>query len=211
MGPPWANWQTHTLLHVCVTHPSKNKLLHTYMCNTYSPSNRKLFCVRAQLPPKHTCMCAHSTKTQTVNVSLYICVHIALKHKLSQLKKKNCFNHYVYKFYQNKNFIKTKIVTGIAWTVSEIIEHLLLYWLRSVWPWMTVKVNIRNTWCIGSCRAKFDDDDLNSFRGIACKEHTQTHTIHGQIFASSILNFFKIVRDSENKQKTNLQVGHSGK
>ena len=28
----------------------------------------------------------------------------------------------------------------IAWTVYEIIYHLLFSWLRSVWPWMNVKV-----------------------------------------------------------------------
>ena len=37
---------------------------------------------------------------------------------------------------------------GIAWTVSEIIEHLLFSRVRSVRPWMKVKVNIINTWCI---------------------------------------------------------------
>ena len=37
---------------------------------------------------------------------------------------------------------------GFAWTVSEIIKHLLFSWLRSVSPWMKVKVNIINTWCI---------------------------------------------------------------
>ena len=28
----------------------------------------------------------------------------------------------------------------------------------------------------GSQRAKFYDDDFNSFRGIACEGHTRTHT-----------------------------------
>ena len=37
---------------------------------------------------------------------------------------------------------------GIAWKVSEIIEYLLFSWLRSVWHWMKVNVNILNTWCI---------------------------------------------------------------
>ena len=59
-----------------------------------------------------------------------------------------------------------------SWMISEIIEHLLFSWLRCVLPWMKVKVNIVNTWCIthvwGIHRAQFDDDDLNSFRGTAC-------------------------------------------
>ena len=42
----------------------------------------------------------------------------------------------------------TAMVMGIAWTVSEIIEHLLFSWLRPLWPWIQVKVNIINTWCI---------------------------------------------------------------
>ena len=33
---------------------------------------------------------------------------------------------------------------GIAWTVSEIMEYLLFSWLKSVWLWMKVKVNIIN-------------------------------------------------------------------
>ena len=67
---------------------------------------------------------------------------------------------------------------GIAWTVSEIIGHLLFSWLR-LWPWMKVEVNIINT-CVmhyhvwSSNRAKLDDDDLNGFRGIACEGHTHT-------------------------------------
>ena len=28
----------------------------------------------------------------------------------------------------------------------------------------------------GNLCAKFDDDDINSFRGIACEGHTQAHT-----------------------------------
>ena len=42
----------------------------------------------------------------------------------------------------------TTNLMSIAWTVSEIIEHLLFSSLRSVWPWMKVKVNIINVWCI---------------------------------------------------------------
>ena len=31
---------------------------------------------------------------------------------------------------------------------SKIIEHLWFSWLRSVWPWINVKVNIINMWCL---------------------------------------------------------------
>ena len=44
--------------------------------------------------------------------------------------------------------IFTAFLMGISWTVSKIIEHLLFSWLRSVWLWMKVKVNIINTGCI---------------------------------------------------------------
>ena len=53
---------------------------------------------------------------------------------------------------------------GIAWTASEIIEHLLFSWLRYVWPWMKVKLDITNTRYITlseaiTVRTKFADDD----------------------------------------------------
>ena len=62
--------------------------------------------------------------------------------------------------------IFTANLMGIAWTVSEIIKHLFA-------------LNIINAWCInfhvsGSHRAKFDDYDFNSFRGIACEGHRHT-------------------------------------
>ena len=67
---------------------------------------------------------------------------------------------------------------GIAWIVPETIEHLLFSGVRSAWrTWMKVMVNIINTWCVLiSEAAKFDEDDFNSFRGIACKGQTQTQT-----------------------------------
>ena len=48
--------------------------------------------------------------------------------------------------------------------VSEINKRLLFSPLRSVWPWVKVKVNIINTWCIlmseaVTVRAKFDSGD----------------------------------------------------
>ena len=45
----------------------------------------------------------------------------------------------------------------IAWTVSEIIKHLLFSWFRFVWPWMKVKVNMMNTWCI-LMTVRFDNE-----------------------------------------------------
>ena len=70
---------------------------------------------------------------------------------------------------------------GIAWTVSEIIEHLfklLFSWLRSAWPSMKVKVNIINTWCILMSEAVIMHSLMmkNSFWGITCEGHTHTHT-----------------------------------
>ena len=34
----------------------------------------------------------------------------------------------------------------------------------------------------GSYRAKFDDDDFNRFRGIACEGHTYTQTYVGLVY-----------------------------
>ena len=52
---------------------------------------------------------------------------------------------------------------------------IFMIW-RSVWPWMKVKVNTINMWCIlmSEACANFDDDDVNSFRGILCEAHTHT-------------------------------------
>ena len=87
--------------------------------------------------------------------------------------------------------------------VCEIIEHLLFLWLRSVWPWTKVKVNTINTpvmhsqaW--GSHRVMFDDDNLNSFQGIAGEGHTdrQTDTQTDKVwsiwnFSQSLLKLWK--------------------
>ena len=42
----------------------------------------------------------------------------------------------------------------------------------------------------------FDGDDFNSFRGIACEEHTERQT------ASFILNIFKVLSGFQNKTAT---------
>ena len=47
-----------------------------------------------------------------------------------------------------KYWIEIELITGIAWTVSEIIEHFLFSWLIPAWPWMKVKVNIMYMQCI---------------------------------------------------------------
>ena len=75
--------------------------------------------------------------------------------------------------------IFTAHLLGIAWRVSKIIEHLLFSWLRSVWPWMKVKVDVINTWCILMSEAltvpslMIVTSTHNNFRGIACEGHTQ--------------------------------------
>ena len=68
-----------------------------------------------------------------------------------------------------------------------------------VWPWMKAKVNIINTRC-ASClryspRAKFDYEDINSVRGIACEGGAHTDT------ASSMLTFFKDLKKQKNFTK----------
>ena len=73
---------------------------------------------------------------------------------------------------------------GIAWTVSEIIEHWLFSWLRSVWPWMKGKVNIINTWCmpmsesvsVPSLTMMISTVSKESFARDTNK-HTQTHRL----------------------------------
>ena len=52
---------------------------------------------------------------------------------------------------------------------------------------------------------KFDDVDFNSLRGIACKGHTHRHTdTHTDSGPRLSLNFFKVVRDFENKKRSTL-------
>ena len=86
-----------------------------------------------------------------------------------------------------------------AWIVSEIIKHLLFSWVRSVWPWMKVKVDIINTWYILMSEAVTVPSltmMTNSFRGIACEGHTHiardTHThTHRHGFGSMLKFAFK--------------------
>ena len=73
---------------------------------------------------------------------------------------------------------------GIAWIISEIMKHLLFSWLRSVWPWMQVKVNIINTWCILVTEAVTVSNmiaislkkDIQTDRQTDRQTDTQTHT-----------------------------------
>ena len=79
----------------------------------------------------------------------------------------------------------------IAWTVSEIIEHLLFSWLRSVWPRMKVKVHIIDKWCILMSEAI----TLPSLMMMALivSEESLVRDRHRHIDSgSSILYFFKI-------------------
>ena len=110
--------------------------------------------------------------------------------------------------------IFTASVMGIAWTVVEIIEHFVFSWLRSVWPWMKVKVNIIDTWCIAISEAVNRLRLMvmasilfprNRLRGTDRQADRQRHT-QARI-ESSILNFFK---DFENKKRTNnLDLTHT--
>ena len=106
---------------------------------------------------------------------------------------------------------------GIAWTVSEIIELSLFSWLRYVWAWMKVKVNIMNTWCILMSEAVtvaslmmmmtllvVSEESLNcenrhyrqtDARTHACTTtHTHTHThTHGQTLWLRLV-YFQLVQ-----------------
>ena len=70
----------------------------------------------------------------------------------------------------------------IAWTVSKNVEHLIFSRLKSVWPWIKVKVDI-NTWCMRS-----DAVDVLSLMMMTekvseeslARKHTQIHRTHTQ-------------------------------
>ena len=101
--------------------------------------------------------------------------------------------------------IFTANLMGIAWTASEIIEHLLFLW--SVW-WMKVKVNIINVWCMLMSEAVtmpiltmtliLSEESLardththihaHALTHSHVHMHTHTHT-YTHTFATSILNF----------------------
>ena len=80
------------------------------------------------------------------------------------------------------------------------MEHLLFSWLKYVWPWINVSVKKHcNTWCIlisqaVDHRCKFDDDDFNSFRGIASEGQTHRHR-HGLVY----VNLFKVFMTYKSK------------
>ena len=101
--------------------------------------------------------------------------------------------------------IFTANLMGIAITVFEIIAYLFS-WVRSLWPWMKVQVNIIKTWCILMPQAftvpTFDDDDFNSFRRITCEGHTHART-HTHTRSRFYVTFFKV--NVENKQE-NLSI-----
>ena len=94
---------------------------------------------------------------------------------------------------------------GMAWSVSEIMKHLLSSRLKAVRPWMKVKVNIINTWCI-TMSGEVTLPSLMTMTSMVSEEspardtHTDTETDR-RTFASSILNIFKVVSDFENKKE----------
>ena len=71
---------------------------------------------------------------------------------------------------------------GIAWILSEIIKRLFFNdYITSVWPWIKVKVNIINTWCISMSEAVtvwrlMMMTSIASEDSIAFEGHTQTQT-----------------------------------
>ena len=86
----------------------------------------------------------------------------------------------------------TANLMGIAWTVSEIIEHLLFSWFRAVWPWIR---SGKSNW--------------NVMHSWACLRQSPRpvwwwrlqHTHGQQTMASSISNLFKIVSDFRKQKK----------
>ena len=88
--------------------------------------------------------------------------------------------------------------------VFEIMENVLFSWLRSVWPWMKVTVNIINTWCILMSEAvtvpSWMMTSTVAEELLARDRHTYTHTDrHSLIY----INCFKVLflRDFENRNK----------
>ena len=81
---------------------------------------------------------------------------------------------------------------GIAWTVSEIMQHWLFSWFRSVWLWMKVKGNAINTWCItmygavarpsltmitSTVSEKLSARDTHTHARTHTRAHTHTHAL----------------------------------
>ena len=93
---------------------------------------------------------------------------MSLSHCLS-----SAFSPILLRYHDLEEHLLLLLIFLSLYLVYEIIEHLYS-WLRYLWPWMKVRVNIFNTWCI-----TMSDDDFNSFRGI----HRQTDR---QTLASSI-------------------------
>ena len=86
------------------------------------------------------------------------------------------------------NFSRTTLTAnliGIAWTVSELFKHLLFWRLRSVRPWLKVKVNIlvAVTAVPSFMMITIIVSEESLWRG-----HTHTHTrTHARTYAHTIL------------------------
>ena len=105
-------------------------------------------------------------------------------------------------------WVDTASLMEIAWPVSEIIENVIFSWLRSVWPWMKVKVNMINTWCVTMSEARTMQSvmmmtSIVSEESLARDTHTQTgrhrQTDRQTDFGLVYLNLFRVVSDFENK------------
>ena len=104
--------------------------------------------------------------------------------------------------------IFTANLTVIAWTVSEIIENLLFSRVRSVWPWMKVKGNISNTWCIPMSEA-VTMPSLTMMTSMVSKEslarwihtHTYTHSHTGLVYVKFCLSRLQLWKEQKKTPK----------
>ena len=120
------------------------------------------------------------------------------EHPSLQIVSEESLRKIIYTFSQT---IFTANLMGIAWTVSETFKHLVTL-IRSVWPWMKVKVNTINTCCSLMSEA-FTVPSLMMMTVIVSEEllardrHTDT--------VWSILNFSKSLRTLKTKRE--LPIG----
>ena len=99
----------------------------------------------------------------------------------------------------------------------------IISWLRTVWLWKKIKVNIISTWCIplsetvtvpsfmtmaSTVSEESLANDRHSYTDTATQTQTQTHArthTHGIIYG----NFLKVFRDFENEKKARNRGGSS--
>ena len=144
---------------------------HEHICHTYIYRHAKCEC--------------HSLNTVKISII------VQFKHLLSLRCSCDLERRTRSSDWENITFISTIFTANlrdIAWTVSKIIEHLFSR-LRSVWPWMKVKVNINNTSCILISEA-VTMPSLTMITSTVSEESLARDTHRHRLFALSILNFF---------------------